>query len=268
MRHKLPDILIYLLASNRKRLPVRILRRIATMYLRGCQNLSYDSDLNGEDMVLRRLRESNLEVLFDVGANRGDWTLMARKHLPRSAVHCFEIAPAMHPLLDRAVKGLNPPVIINHLGLLDHSGTVKLNFCVDNDYVSSVIESPVPVKSVQVDVPVQTGDAYAESRSVSRIDFLKLDVEGAENLVLKGFSKMLGAGAIRIIQFEYGKGNIMSGFLLKDFYRLLEPFGYAIGKIYPNGVDFQDYSSFDENFVGPNFLAVLKRERDLVRNLC
>jgi hypothetical protein len=59
----------------------------------------------------------------------------------------------------------------------------------------------------------------------------------------------------------------MSRFLLRDFYQLLEPAGYLVGKIFPNGVDFRPYSPDDENFFGPNFLAVQRKADDLITHL-
>jgi len=45
---------------------------------------------------------------------------------------------------------------------------------------------------------------------------------------------------------------------------LLEPLGFKIGKLYPNYVDFKDYSTADEDFLGPNFVAVQKRNAVLI----
>ena len=85
---------------------------------------------------------------------------------------------------------------------------------------------------------------------------MKIDVEGYEDKVLKGFEGMLKAGRIKIIQFEYGCINIDTHFLLKDFYDYLGRFDMKIGKIYPTYVDFREYRYSDENFFGPNYLAV------------
>lgn len=48
-------------------------------------------------------------------------------------------------------------------------------------------------------------------------------------MVLKGFERALQAKAIRVIQFEYGYANGDAKFLMKDFYDLLEGFGFRIG---------------------------------------
>ena len=85
-----------------------------------------------------------------------------------------------------------------------------------------------------------------------------------EELVLKGFSNALANGMIDVIQFEYGKVNILTRFLLRDIYEMLEGYGYTVGKLYPNYVEFRHYTLDDENFFGPNYVAILKDRRELV----
>jgi len=42
---------------------------------------------------------------------------------------------------------------------------------------------------------------------------------------------------------------------------------FTIGKIYPQEVLFKDYYYDDENFLGPNYLAVLSTETELRQQL-
>ncbi len=44
---------------------------------------------------------------------------------------------------------------------------------------------------------------------------------------------------------------------LADFYELLEPAGFTIGKIYPTRVDWRAYTPRDERFLRANFLATI-----------
>ena len=50
---------------------------------------------------------------------------------------------------------------------------------------------------------VMRGDLYAESQGLKRINLLKIDVEGYEYSVVKGFEKMFRSQQIDIVQFEY-----------------------------------------------------------------
>ncbi len=97
------------------------------------------------------------------------------------------------------------------------------------------------------------------------VDFLKLDVEGAEHLVLEGLENQLREQRVRFVQFEYGRVNILTHFLLRDFYQLFAKHGYVVGKIYPDHVDFREYDLNDEDFVGPNYLACRAGDEALPR---
>ena len=106
-----------------------------------------------------------------------------------------------------------------------------------------------------IDCEVTSGDAFCAARGIAAVDFLKVDVEGAEHLVFEGFAGALQERRIRFIQFEYGRVNILTGFLLKNFYELFARHGYVVGKIYPDYVDVREYDLGDEDFLGPNYLA-------------
>ena len=57
-----------------------------------------------------------------------------------------------------------------------------------------------------------------------------------------------------------GSTYLPSGSTLKQVYDLLTPMGYAIGRIYPNHVDFRDYVYTDDNFRMGNFVATRSKE--------
>jgi hypothetical protein len=102
---------------------------------------------------------------------------------------------------------------------------------------------------------VETGDSVAAKLGVSHIDVLKIDVEGMEERVLRGFGRMFDEGRIDVVQFEYGRVSILNHFLLADAYRFFEGHGFTVGKIFPRWVDFRNYDMNDEDFAGPNYLA-------------
>jgi len=218
----------------------------------------------GEDMVMERLAGLDLGVIFDVGANIGKWLAMARKHHPAAKIHCFEILPA---LLDQLREGAadDPNAQINDFGLLDKEGEVDVyQHPISN--LSSVFALPRNRKET-LKCRVSTGDTYLKTNGIDKVDYLKLDVEGAEHLVLKGFDDALKSNALRIIQFEYGEPNLETRFLLKDYYEMFIGMDYFVGRIEPDRVAFGPYSMSYENFSAANFLAVTRDWHETLENL-
>lgn len=250
-------------ARNRRSRVVRSLATIARTYLDSYENVDYDIHHNGERRVVEILGSRGATCFIDVGANEGDWAALAARAVPKAEIHCFEIIESTASTLAEKTAML-PQVVVNRFGLSDHAGTVSVRYFPERSVLSTTVDYPHPFASVVVQAPVDTGDAYLSASGIAHVDLLKIDVEGAEHRVLHGFGSSLVSGAIAAIQFEYGKANIVESFLLRDLYALLESFGYRIGKIYPNSVDFRPYRYDDEDFRGPNYLAVHESQPDLI----
>lgn len=216
---------------------------------------------NGEEWLLRRL-ESKLDRIFDVGANKGEWSLLARRYHPAADLHAFEIVPQT---FQKLLAASPPGVHLHNFGLSDQNGQVPIKYHGDHDTVSSAFVVPGLTgrdHAETVMCPVRAGDAFCDENGLDRIDLLKIDTEGAESLVLKGFAERLQDGRIPLIQFEYGLANIPARFLLADFYEMLGA-RYRIGMLTKRGVKFKDYSVRDETFMGPNYIALSRERTDL-----
>ena len=253
-----------LVRTNWNRAPFAQLAGLAARYLRLWSNLDHDFSMNGESALLTRLADAGVTTVVDVGCHAGVWTDRAVECFPSATVHAFEADPVLAERLAVKYQG-SSRVVVNAVGLADESGTLVLNVDPDHRDRSSVIAGD-SLNSVPVEVPVVRGDEYAETLGIDRIDMLKVDTEGFDWFVLDGFGDLLGA-AVPVVQFEYNGWNMRSRRLLADFYELLGPKGYRIGKIRPNGVVFAPFRLEEENWVGPACLAVHESRPDLIRVL-
>ena len=231
-------------------------------FVRAYKNWNYDWRSNGEQWLLYRLSAFNPSVVFDVGANVGEWLSLARGALPEAQLHAFEIVETTFAVLQEHFTAA-PGVTLNNFGLSDRSGAITMHLFDQSNTLSSHVAYPHGGFR-QVTCPVRRGDEYIKESGIDRIDLLKVDVEGAEHLVLSGFGAALDAGRIDVIQFEYGKVNIITHFMLRDFYEFLEARGYVVGKLFPDHVDFRPYVLEDEDFLGPNYIAVRKVRPDII----
>lgn len=226
---------------------------------------NHDFRTNGEARLLAALGRTAATVL-DVGANRGGWALEARRHCPGATIYCFEIAPRTRQHLRERVAGVRG-IEVQDFGLLDRPGWERVKYYPGRDGVTSIYDYPHPEPYVWERAPVRRGDSFLEAAGLSHVDLLKVDAEGADLRVLLGFEGAISRGEISVIQFEYGYACVLARALLIDFYEYLEPKNYVIGKLHRQGVEFRPYRLRDENFFGPNFVAVHRSQDVLIRRL-
>ncbi len=253
-------------ARNRRH---RVLRKIAALcrrYLSWHGNLDYDGATNGEFRVLRTLAAFKPRVLFDAGANVGEWSLAAARLCPSAAVHAFEISPPTFATL-ASNTAAQPRIACYAVGLADAAGEVRLRHYAAAPALTTTSAYPHPLPFTEIAGRVVAGDGEAARLGIDHIDLLKIDVEGMEERVLRGFDGLLRAGRIDLVQFEYGRVNILNGFLLHRCAEYFRERGYVIGKVFPDHVDFRELTLEDEDFLGPNYLACRRDRPDLIAAL-
>jgi FkbM family methyltransferase len=128
-------------------------------------------------------------TVFDVGAHHGLYTILASKATgAEGRVHAFEPSPRERAQLKRNL-GLNRArnVQIHSVALGRESGKETL-YLVDGteDGCNSLRAPNVEQVTIPVEVRVQPLDDFLRQSGVQGIDFVKLDVEGAELSVLEG----------------------------------------------------------------------------------
>lgn len=241
-------------ARHRRNLLVRKFAGLCRKYACWYANVSYDLLTNGEHFVLETLGRHKPQLIFDAGANVGDWTLAANACCPGARIHSFEIAKPTFQVLVANTRQF-PEVHCQNVGLSDRAGTIRIRYYDRLPALTTSSDYPHPFHFVEVNAQVISGDAYVTENHMDHIDLLKIDVEGMEEQVLRGFDGMLSRKAVDLVQFEYGRVSILNRFLLRDFYALFRERGYVVGKVFPNYVDFREYDMSDEDFLGPNYLA-------------
>jgi len=228
---------------------------------------SIDISANGESNVMRYLLECKLlskkSIVFDVGANIGEWTDSILKLLPEIGIHSFEPDPSVCEKLYSKFKENKNVRIFN--GALSN-GVGQAEFHVyPSDRMSSLFQRDLSSMGISgeqksIFVRMNTLDNYCEDNGITHIHFLKIDVEGAENNVLRGAKTFLGNSRVDIIQFEYGGTYKDSGETLKNSYDMLRGYGYEVFKILPEGLEYYPFWKDEyENYAYSNFLAVNER---------
>lgn len=253
-------------ARHRRALPWRKLAGLARRFLAAYGNLDYELAHNGELRVLQVLAQFHPRTIIDAGANVGDWSLAAAAACPQATVHAFEISPPTFGTL--ATRTAHEPRIRCHAtGLSDEAGTVTLRHYPTLPELSTTSAYPHPYEHTEITAAVAVGAAQMAQLGVDTIDLLKIDVEGMEERVLRGFDPLLRSGRVALVQFEYGRVNILNGFLLHHSAAFFKQRGYVVGKVYPDAVDFREPTLDDEDFLGPNYLACRADRADMLAAL-
>jgi len=252
------------IARHRRSPLVMAMHNVTSFFESAWRNEGSEFAVNGEQSVLEKLEPANFQLAIDVGANLGHWFRSAVELWPNCRVHAFEVAPSTFKSMEletRLMPG-RERVELHNLGLSDASGTQTMYYFPDHPQLTCDLPRHDSYKAVPFDANLTTLDAFCREKKIDAIDFLKIDVEGAEFRVLQGASELMNAQRIACIQFEYGAFSIQTRFLLQDYYAALSD-RYVIGKIFPNYIAFGDYDWRAEDFRFSNYLCVAKSRSDL-----
>ena len=252
------------ISTHRRSSAIRTLHRVASFVESAYANEGSDFESNGERTLLEKLHSFDFHTALDVGANFGDWTEKAAAVWPQCHIHAFEVAPSTFEPLSRRFCSpkYRDRVTLNCLGLSDQEGVSRMYYYPDHPELTCASPRHERYQAVPFDARFAVGDRYCDELNIDTVDFLKIDVEGAEYRVIQGFAPRLLAQKIHCIQFEYGAFATQTRRLLGDYYSLLAP-NYWIGKIYPGYVDFRDYDWTIENFHFSNYCCVSRLRPDI-----
>lgn len=252
--------------------PARVtFEKASRRYLHIVDPYSFDFKLNGEAALVKHCL-TNLFVhptVFDVGGNVGDWTELVLEHSKQAAeVHVFEMSAAMFDLLTCRFQR-ESRVHLNRVAVADETGFAEMQIYEDAEVLNSIVpgthrmEERRPLIAM---TPTIRGVDYCLQRGIEGIDLLKIDVEGAEDRVLRGVVPMLKEAKIGVVQFEYAYQNAYSSMLMHDFWSLFHSMGYSVGRLNQWGVSFSEFQSHFDNFdSGPNYVAALPTYVDALR---
>lgn len=257
-----------MLCKYRGRPSVDALAALCDTFHRGLNNVDFNMRRNGELRVLEAISSTRPQCIFDVGANNGDWSRLAARLNPNSEIHAFEIVPSTFALLAENTADLEK-VRKNDVGLSDQDGEILVNLSEDTSTATACriegMKAHDDYYRRQALCRIRKASEYVREHDIERIDFVKIDVEGMDLKVIRGFEDTLDR--VRALQFEYGVFNIASHGLLADFCSLLVSRGFVVGKIFPRTVRFFDYHFDMENFHGSNYVAVKADEESLFQVL-
>ncbi len=227
------------------------------------QNLQVTGELHLIQNELPRLIHSTTPVIFDVGANVGEFSLFLRAHFPEATIFAFEPIPTTFTQLRLNTDGKSIHLMNFGLGAQNDILTMYLNAIDPTSPMATLhrdaLAPPPGGETISsISVPIKTVDAICEEEDISFIDLLKSDTEGHDMSVLKGASTMIRKDKIGAILFEFNSMNIASRVFLKDYYDFLS--GYRFYRLDTHRlIPLGPHSHRNEIFEFQNILALNPR---------
>ena len=181
--------------------------------------------------VRRHLKRG--DIVLDVGANAGLYTVVAARQVGDAGhVYAFEPDDRALALLRRnvAVNGLKNVTVIE-AAVSDETG--QRQFAAASDTALSSLAA-IEREDQQIDawrtVSTVRLDEAVDAHRIEAVTFLKIDVEGAEKLVLDGAPKLLArAPAGFTILFEAFERNAEAfGYTVRDLLQILRSKGFDV----------------------------------------
>ena len=236
------------------RLRNRTLYRVASFYVNVVDN-DHDSDFhtNGEARFAREMLPG-ASVVFDVGAAKGAWAEIALRVNPALKLTCFEPTSRRFAKLTEVI---GTRAVLQQLALGDAPGEQRIFYGTAGG--SNSLIAPRDGGSDSELIKVTTLDAYCRDHRIDEVDFIKMDIEGYEHAALRGGERMLRAGKIGAVQFEYGHSFLGAGsslMALMDYVHRVNP-AYTFFKLFPDEArPVRNYDPALENFKTQNWAII------------
>jgi FkbM family methyltransferase len=134
------------------------------------------------------------QTIFDIGANTGLYSLIAKTIHPSSQVYAFEPLPMFNQALNENIQLNHYDITVINQAVSNFIGAAEFyapQRGQGNLYSSSL--SMAHYKNHQTSTPivhqvqVTTLDQFVQSREIQSVDLVKIDAEGQDANVLKGF---------------------------------------------------------------------------------
>lgn len=180
---------------------------------------------HGELSVFLELLRPDMTVV-DIGANIGMYACsIGRRVGPQGKVFAFEPMPDIfQQLVANVALNAVSNVTTHQLAICDRVGHAQFHVG-SHDSIGSLTR-PTGGKGI-VEVETITLDDFLQQHGVDRVDAIKIDVEGAESLVLRGMKRLLQTSPRPILLVEHNHPALQaSGTSAEQLFASILEYGY------------------------------------------
>jgi FkbM family methyltransferase len=209
------------------------------------------------DMLKKFLIAPKLAI--DIGGNIGEYSAKLRSNFSEMEIHIFEPSVTNQQKLNEKFDA-DPAIFICPYALSDTNGHQQLFSDTPGSGLGSLNKRRLDHFNITFNVsePVETlrfEDYWEKTLMRKNIDVAKMDVEGYELAVLKGFGKAIFK--TKVIQFEFGGCNIDTRTFFQDFWYFFKEHNFKMYRITPLGLqEITRYQESHETFLTTNYLCI------------
>ena len=241
-----------------------------SLYMKAREDSPNIPQLNGEEFLQRQLlaRFATTQeelVVFDVGANVGDWTYSLLQESSklniesRLEIHSFEPVPSTFAVLQERINRhkLRNTVHLVSQALSSENGTAEMYITGETAGTNSLHPDAMKRSQQRIQITKTNVYDYCLNHNIANIHFLKCDTEGHDMEVINGSKKLFDEQRVMSFQFEYNHRWIYSRYYLKDVFDKFENTDYMVGKVTPNRIEiYQEWHPELERFIEGNYIIL------------
>jgi len=203
-----------------------------------------------------------MPVVFDVGANVGDWSQALLACAPSATLVCFEPSETAFRSLRNRFLGM-PNVQLEHKAIGREPGSAQLWADHSGSGLASLTRRRLDHFGTDFShsetVEVVTLQGWVNLHNLQP-DIVKLDIEGHELDALRGGVDVVMRSCV--VQFEFGGCNIDTRTFFQDFFYFFREHDFEVLRLSPKGlVPIDHYRELDEAFATSNFFAVSRGQQ-------
>ena len=218
-------------------------------------------DINFEiSEILKLAKLIDVKNIIDIGAHKGLYSELLLKHYPNANFYLFE--PQKNLYKNLTEKFSDKKFHIYNFGLSNQNKELDFFQTKKDDGLGSIYKRQTEyIGDIKKNFSLYTKIEVKRFEDLNLnidIDIVKIDVEGNEMNVLKGFGEKISN--VKIIQFEFGRNQLDSKYNFHDFYSFLSDNLFEIYRIHPSGIKrIIKYSWFEEMFIASNIICINKK---------
>ena len=199
-------------------------------------SLNFVSEDQVYGVVASQCNVSN-PVVIDGGAHMGDATLSLIKFFPNGEFHCFEPDPHLNENLIK-IFYMNNNVHVIKSALGSSSGISSFN--INNSRATNSLLNPSSavkytdksiydlIENVEViDVNIVSIDEYCANKKISKVDIIKIDLQGYDLKALLGSKRIIKTAQVVVVEMLFDEIYVGCG-LFSDIYPLMREYGFEL----------------------------------------